>query len=144
MKLKKCIKSQELTSCSSLYFRWDFRHRLNLWRHNWSNWIHDMIGHTFFAFVLKNMRVIFIIAEPWKCFPDLELAYFRFNTHASSLNQGSVFKVQQCAHRKTPLLGYFGENLKTWNFLKKSQNSQFVESICIFYLIIMLLQNILH
>jgi hypothetical protein len=28
------------------------------------------------------------IPEPWKRFPDPELAYFRFNTHASSLNQG--------------------------------------------------------
>jgi hypothetical protein len=45
---------------------------------------------------------------PWKSFPDPVLAYFRFSSYISSLNQGqeSIFKIRQYAqsissHRKT-------------------------------------------
>ena len=38
------------------------------------------------------------IVGPWKRFPVPVLAYFRFNAHISSMNQGqeSVFKIRQC------------------------------------------------
>jgi hypothetical protein len=58
------------------------------------------------------------ITKPCKCLHDPELAYLRFNTQSSSLNQDqkSVFKVWQCAQSisriEKPTIGLFWWKLK--------------------------------